>query len=34
MITLTDEQERIKNEAVNWFKNSSTQVFEISGRAG
>lgn len=34
MITLTDEQEEIKNKAVNWFKNSSSQVFEISGKAG
>lgn len=33
-IILTPEQEKIKDEAVNWFRNSSKQVFEISGKAG
>ena len=33
-VVLTDEQEKIKNEAVNWFRNSSSQTFEISGNAG
>lgn len=33
-VVLTDEQEKIKNEAVNWFHNSSDQVFSVSGGAG
>ena len=33
-ITLTDEQEKIKNEAVHWFKYESKQLFEIDGKAG
>lgn len=34
MSILNDGQQRILNEAVNWFKNSSQQVFEIAGPAG
>lgn len=33
-IILNSGQERIKNEAIKWFRNSSEQVFEISGDAG
>ena len=33
-VILTDEQEKIKNEAVNWFYNSSEQTFSITGAAG
>lgn len=31
---LNQEQEKIKNQAVDWFRNSSEQVFEIEGPAG
>jgi len=31
---LNDEQERIKNAAVNWFFKESEQVFQIAGAAG
>ena len=31
---LTDNQVQIINEAVNWYRNSSEQIFEISGAAG
>lgn len=31
---LNPQQEIIKNEAVNWFRNSSSQLFEIDGLAG
>ena len=31
---LNDQQEKIKNEAINWYFNSSEQLFEISGPAG
>ena len=34
MIVLNQQQEIIRNEAVNWFNNSSEQLFEISGAAG
>jgi len=34
MIQLTDEQEKVIKEAVNWFRNSSEQTFELSGSAG
>ena len=34
MIILNEQQEKIKNEAVNWFWRSSEQLFEISGPAG
>ena len=34
MGTLNNGQEKIKNEAINWFRNSSSQVFEIDGPAG
>lgn len=33
-IVLNPGQEKIKNEAVNWFLNSSEQLFEIDGLAG
>ena len=33
-VVLTDEQEKIKNEAVNWFFNSSEQVYSVAGPAG
>lgn len=33
-IILNSGQERIKNEAVDWYYNSSEQVFEIEGPAG
>lgn len=33
-IILNNGQERIRKEAVNWFRNSSEQVFEIEGAAG
>lgn len=33
-IILNSGQEKIKSEAVNWYKNSSEQVFEIEGPAG
>lgn len=31
---LTSEQEKIVNDACNWYKNSSEQTFEICGEAG
>lgn len=34
MIILNPEQESTVNDAVNWFLNSSEQVFEIDGEAG
>lgn len=34
MIILNDEQEKIRQAAVNWFRNSSEQLFEYSGPAG
>lgn len=34
MIILNEQQEKIKNEAVNWFWHSSEQLFEIDGLAG
>lgn len=34
MIIFTPEQEKVIQEAINWFYNSSEQVFEISGGAG
>lgn len=34
IITLNPQQEIIKNQAVNWFLNESSQVFEIDGPAG
>ena len=33
-IILNEDQERIKNKAVEWFRSSSEQVFEIDGPAG
>ena len=33
-IVLNPGQERVVNDAVNWYFNSSNQVFEISGWAG
>lgn len=33
-ITLNEGQEKIANEAVNWFKNSPEQTFQIAGCAG
>ena len=33
-IVLNAGQEKIKNEAVDWFRNSSSQLFEIDGLAG
>ena len=33
-IILNQCQEKVVNEAVNWFRNSSEQVFEIDGEAG
>lgn len=34
MLQLTDEQEQVIKDAVEWFKNSSEQTFELSGSAG
>ena len=34
MIELTEEQERLVREAINWYKHSSEQVFQYSGSAG
>lgn len=34
MIILTDEQEQIIEQGVDWFYNQSTQLFEIDGEAG
>ena len=34
MIQLTDEQEKVIKEAVDWFRHSSKQTFELSGSAG
>ena len=31
MIQFTDEQEELINQAINWFLNSSEQVFQYSG---
>ena len=33
-IKLTDGQQRVVDEAYNWYFNSSEQVFQISGAAG
>ena len=33
-IILNEQQEKIKNEAIEWFLHSSDQLFEISGLAG
>ena len=33
-IILNEQQEKIKNEAIEWFLHSSDQIFEISGLAG
>ena len=33
-IILNSQQEKIKDEAVKWFKYSSSQLFEIAGGAG
>lgn len=33
-MVLTDNQVQVINEAVRWYKNSSEQIFEISGAAG
>ena len=33
-IILNDQQEKIKNAAVHWFRYESEQVFEIAGPAG
>lgn len=34
MIELTEEQEKLVREAINWYKHSSEQVFQYSGSAG
>jgi len=34
MVQFTDEQEELINQAINWFLNSSEQVYQYSGRAG
>lgn len=34
MFQLTEEQEKLVKEAVNWYRNSSEQVFQYSGKAG
>lgn len=34
MIVLNEQQEKIKNEAVHWFRYESKQLFEIDGPAG
>lgn len=34
MIILNEQQEAIRKEAISWFKNSSSLLFEISGPAG
>jgi adenylylsulfate kinase-like enzyme len=34
MIELTQEQETVIQQAVHWFYNESSQVFEIAGLAG
>lgn len=34
MIVLSEGQEKVVNEAVDWFYNGSKQIFEISGPAG
>lgn len=31
MIQFTDEQENLINKAIDWFYNSSEQVFQYSG---
>ena len=33
-IELNPQQQKIVDEAVDWFKNSSEQVFQYSGSAG
>ena len=33
-INLTDSQQRIVDAAVNWFYNSSEQVFQFAGNPG
>lgn len=34
MVRLNEQQEKIKDAAVHWFRSESSQVFEISGLAG
>lgn len=34
MFTLNEEQEKIISEAVDWYNNSSEQIFQINGSAG
>lgn len=34
MIQLTDEQEKVIKDAIEWFKNSNERTFELSGSAG
>ena len=34
LLELTDEQEFIINEAVNWYLNSSSNLFQFTGPAG
>ena len=34
MILFNDEQEKLIAEAIDWYNNSSEQVFQISGSAG
>ena len=34
MFQLTEEQEKLVKEALNWYRNSSEQVFQYSGKAG
>ena len=34
MILFNDEQEKLISEAIDWYNNSSEQVFQISGSAG
>ena len=34
MIILNEQQEKIKNKAVEWFHHSSDQLFQIDGAAG
>ncbi len=34
VITLNEQQQRVHDEAIDWFNNSSEQVFQITGAAG
>lgn len=34
MITFNEEQEKVIAEAIDWYNNSSEQIFQISGSAG